>query len=81
MSLRNTLIVALAAATLSCCIPLIVGYIDYGIVLYLSFPAIYSIVKYRKRGWWPMLGFLPALFWPYVTAAPYYACYARNDCL
>jgi hypothetical protein len=76
-------------SALSCVFPLVAGDIDYGSVLYVSLTlsvpwlgmAIYAIAKYRRRGWWTMLGLLPALYWPYMTAALYYACYVLHDCL
>jgi hypothetical protein len=85
MSFRLTVILALAIAGLSCVFP----FIDYRSVLYVSFPlsglwlvvAIYATAKYRKRGRWTLLGLLPALFWPYMTTALYYACHVNHDCL
>ncbi len=89
MSFRLTVILALVIAGLSCAFPFVVGYIDYGSVLYVSFPlsglwlamAIFAAAKYRKRGAWTLLGLLPALFWPHMTAALYYQCYVNHNCL
>jgi hypothetical protein len=74
---------------MSCVFPRIVGSIDYGSVLFVSLPlsllwlilAIYAFAKYRKRGLWTLLGLPLALYWPYITFALYYECYAHHNCL
>jgi hypothetical protein len=65
------------------------GITDYRIVFFGSFPlsglwlatVLYGIGRFGKRGYWTLLGLVPALFWVYITAAIANACEVNHDCL
>ena len=79
MSFRATMVLALGAAAMSRILPLAVGVstANFGGALQVSIAlsvvwvvaSAYAIRRFHKRGWWTMLGLIPALFWPYWIAA------------
>ncbi len=91
MSFHATMGLALAAAGLSAIFPLAVGVstvnfsgaIQISIVLSVVWfvASAYAIRRFRKSGWWTMLGLIPALSWPYWIAAVTYACAVHHSCL
>jgi hypothetical protein len=91
MSFRATIILALGAAGLSSILPFIVGMstANFGGALELSIvlavvwfvASVYAIRRFRKPGWWTMLGLIPSLLWPYWMAAVTYACAVHQSCL
>jgi hypothetical protein len=88
MSLRVTIGTALTVAWLSGVLPLIAGDKYFGGAIDVSLAlsvvwivmAVHAIRRYKKPGWWSMLG-LPALFWPYWTVAIVYECAVHHSCL
>lgn len=95
MSIRAAITVGLVAAVASCAIPIIgmlpfFRILDAGTTFYVSFllsaiwlvATVYALAKYRKRGLWSLLGFIPASFWPLFWALISWGCSInRNNCL
>lgn len=79
MSLRPTIILALAVAGLSFVIPLaasktgraglFTACVSFSFSIAWLVISVSAIRKYGKRGAWTLLGLLPALFWPLSSAA------------
>jgi len=89
MSLRATIILALAAAGVSCGIMFIAGDERFGVWFRVSIlfstvwfvTAVYAVRRFGKAGWRTMLGLVPALYGPHILFVIIYECWVNNACL